>query len=138
MDRKDFLITVGKGAALAGLVYCIGCNPNTDNPISAPSNVDMTLDLTLHANQPLNSVGGSVVNGGIIIARLSQNSFTAVSAGCTHQGTTIVYQPQQNQFFCPNHGSTFTTDGAVTQGPASKSLTKYNTSLTGTNLRIYS
>ncbi|MCK9211099.1 MAG: Rieske 2Fe-2S domain-containing protein [Ignavibacteriaceae bacterium] len=138
MDRKDFLVTIGKGAALAGLVYCVGCSPkNTDNPV-APSNVDVTLDLTLHANQPLNTIGGSVVNNGIVVGRVSQTSFVAVSAACTHQGTTVEFQLQQNQFFCPNHGSTYTLDGVVTQGPAQQSLTKYNTSLSGTNLRIYS
>jgi len=138
MDRKDFLITIGKGAALAGFAYCIGCSPKgTDNPL-APTNVDMTLDLTLHANQPLNSIGGSIVNGEIVIGRVSSTSFVAVSAACTHQGTTVEFQQPQNQFFCPNHGSTFALDGSVTQGPAQKSLTKYNTSLNGTNLRIYS
>lgn len=139
MDRKDFLITVGKGAALAGLVYCVGCSPNnSDSPIAAPTNIDITLDLTLHANQPLNSVGGSIVNGEIVIGRVSTTSFVAISAACTHQGTTVEFQLPQNQFFCPNHGSTFALDGSVTQGPAQKSLTKYNTSLNGTNLRIYS
>jgi len=138
MDRKDFLVTVGKGAAFAGLVYCIGCSPkNTDVP-TAPSGVDMTLDLTLHANQPLNTIGGSVVTSGIIIGRVSQTSFVAVSSACTHQGTTVEFELPQNQFFCPNHGSTFALNGSVTNGPAAKQLTKYNTSLEGTNLRIYS
>ncbi len=138
MDRKDFLVTIGKGAALAGLVYCVGCSPKNDNPITPPSNVDVTLDLTLHANQPLNTIGGSVVDNGIVVGRVSQTSFVAVSAACTHQGTTVEFRLAQNQFFCPNHGSTYSLDGVVTQGPAQKSLTKYNTSLSGTNLRIYS
>lgn len=138
MDRKDFLITVGKSAALAGFAYCIGCSPKDTDVPTAPTDTDITLDLTLHANQPLNTIGGSIVNGGIVIGRVSSTSFVAVSAACTHQGTTVEFQLPQNQFFCPNHGSTYALDGTVTQGPAQRSLTKYNTSLSGTNLRIYS
>ena len=69
MDRKDFLVTLGKGAAFAGLVYCVGCTKNTDSPTAAPISVDLTLELTLHSNQPLNTIGGSVINSGIIIGR---------------------------------------------------------------------
>ncbi len=138
MKRKDFLITAGKGVAFAGLAYCIGCKKNTDSPTAPQTNVDITLDLTLHSNQPLNSIGGSVVNSGIIIGRVSQSEFVAVSSGCTHQGTTVQFQLAQNQFFCPNHGSTYSLDGTVTRGPAQKSLTKYKTTFEGTNLRIYS
>lgn len=137
MNRKDFLITAGKGVAFAGFVYCIGCKKNSDSP-TAPTSTDFTLDLTLHSNQPLNSIGGSIVNSGIVIGRVSQTEFAAVSSACTHQGTTVEFQLANNQFYCPNHGSTYALNGTVTRGPAQKSLTKYNTSLTGTNLRIFS
>ena len=139
MDRKEFLITVGKGAAVAGLVLCAGCSINGGGDIpTAPSNVDMTLDLTKSTYSSLNNVGGSVVVNGIIIGRTSANSFVAVSAACTHQGTTIQSQLNNNRFYCDNHGSTFAFDGTVTRGPAAKALTRYNTALSGTNLRVFS
>lgn len=138
MKRKDFLITAGKGVAFAGLAYCIGCKKNTDSPTATQTSVDMTLDLALPSNQPLNEVGGSIVNNGIIIGRVSQTEFVAVAAACTHQGTTVEFQLAENRFYCPNHGSTYALDGTVTNGPAPNSLTKYNTSLTGNKLRIYS
>jgi len=140
MDRKEFLVTVGKTAALAGLVYCVGCKKYSDSPTSAPppGKVDFTLDLTTHSNQSLNSIGGSVVTNGIIIGRVSQSEFVAVASACTHQGTTVQFQLPENQFYCPNHGSTYSLNGTVTGGPAPASLVKYNTSLTGTNLRVFS
>jgi cytochrome b6-f complex iron-sulfur subunit len=138
MDRKEFLLTIGKGAAVAGLVYCVGCSQNSYIP-TAPSNVDFTLDLTQPGNQSLNSIGGSLVTAdGIIIGRTGSASFVAVSSACTHQGTTIQFQNNNNRFYCPNHGSTFALDGNVTNGPATQALSKYNTSFNGNSLRIYS
>jgi cytochrome b6-f complex iron-sulfur subunit len=138
MDRKDFLLTLGKGAAFAGLAFCVGCNPNNTDVPTAPSNVDFTLDLTQSANQALTNVGGSVVTNGIIIGRTGTTSFVAVSAACTHQGTTLQFQLNNNRFYCDNHGSTFALDGSVTNGPATQPLHKYNTSFSSNSLRVYS
>ncbi|MCX6170545.1 MAG: ubiquinol-cytochrome c reductase iron-sulfur subunit [Ignavibacteriales bacterium] len=138
MDRKEFLTTLGKGAAIAGLVYCVGCSANGNDVPTAPTNVDMTLDLTLSANAALTTVGGSLVSDGIIIGRVNPTSFVAVSKACTHQGTTIEFQLNNNRFFCPLHGSTYALDGTVTNGPAPRSLVKYNTSFSGNSLRIFS
>lgn len=138
MDRKEFLVTLGKGAAVAGLAYCVGCAANGNDVPTAPSNVDMTLDLSQSANSALNTIGGSIVNNGIIIGRTGTSSFVAVSSACTHQGTTIQFQLNNNRFYCNNHGSTFALDGSVTNGPATQSLAKYNTTFSGNSLRIYS
>ena len=138
MDRKEFLVTLGKGAAVAGLAYCVGCSANGNDVPTAPNNVDMTLDLTQSSNSPLNIIGGSIVTNGIIIGRSDASSFVAVSAACTHQGTTVQFQLNNNRFYCNNHGSTFALDGTVTMGPAGRALTKYNTSLNGNNLRVFS
>ena len=138
MDRKEFLTKLGKGAAVAGLVYCVGCGANNSGVEPAPTNVDMTLDLSQSAYSALNNVGGSVVIQGIIIGRVNATSFVAVSAACTHEGTTIQFQLNNNRFYCNNHGSTFSLTGSVTNGPAARALTKYNTTLNGNSLRIYS
>lgn len=137
MDRKEFLFSLGKGAAVAGMIYCVGCSSNNDVP-TAPTNVDFTLDLSQSANQALNNVGGSLVTNGIIIGRTGTSSFVAVSSACTHQGTTIQFQLNNNRFYCNNHGSTYALDGTVTNGPATQNLSKYNTSFNGNSLRIFS
>ena len=139
MDRKEFLVSLGKGAVTVCMAcYLASCGANSNDIPTAPTNVDFTLDLTQSANQSLNNVGGYIYKDGIIIGRLSQSEFVAVSEYCTHQGTMVTFQKNNNRFYCPNHGSTFKTDGTVINGPANRPLAKYNTQFSGNSLRVYS
>ena len=71
MDRKEFLASLGIGAAFVAYSSCLeGCN--VANPVSsAPTNVDFTLDLTAAANNALKTNGGYVYNNGIIVTRIA-------------------------------------------------------------------
>ena len=138
MNRKEFLSTLGLGAAAIACSYCInGCKP-LDNPITAPTNVNFTLDLTAPANAALKTNGGYLYSGGLIIARTVGGAFVALSQLCTHAGGTVQYVSGSNSFYCPNHGSSFATNGSVINGPATSPLTAYHTSLSGSSLRVYS
>jgi cytochrome b6-f complex iron-sulfur subunit len=138
MDRKEFIKQVGAGAAVLLVPACLsslsGCSGKDATP-SAPTNIDFTVDVSTGS---LSVNGGSMVKDGVIVARTSAGGFLAVSAACTHEGTQIQYQSSPNNFRCPNHGSTFNSTGQVTLGPATRSLAQYNTSLTGTSLRVFS
>lgn len=139
MNRKEFLFKAGVGAA----VICSGClwGCSEDNPTGsdqAPQNVDFTLDLNASENAPLNNIGGSIYKDGILIAKINSTTFTALSQRCTHQGSTVQLELNNNRVHCPNHGSNFNFDGAVLNGPAASPLRKYNTSLNGTMLRVFS
>ncbi len=138
MDRKEFLASLGIGAAFIAYSTCFeGCN--VQNPVSsAPTNVDFTLDLTAVANNALKTNGGYVYKDGIIVARTTAGDYVAVYSVCPHAGATVLYDTRNNRFTCPAHGSNFATSGALINGPASQGLTKYNTSLNGTSLRVYS
>ena len=138
MHRKEFLSIIGLGAAAVACSACLdGCMPAND--ISAPpTNVDFTLDLTAPANAALKLNGGYIYKDGIIVARTTSGAYVAVSFTCTHAGTTIYYDATINRFHCPAHGSTFATDGTVTGGPATSNLARYNTTLSGTSLRVFS
>lgn len=141
MERNEFLRLLGT----AGIAVCAGCSlescssSSDPSPSTGPTGIDFTLDLTASANAALLIDGGFVYKSGVIVVCLSASLqvYTAVSQACTHQGTTIGFDVANGNFLCPNHGSRFSTAGAVVNGPATASLKKYNTSLTGTNLRVF-
>jgi cytochrome b6-f complex iron-sulfur subunit len=136
MDRREFLTTLGIGGTAVVCSYCLtGCNKN-DNVTGPPTNVDFTLDLTNPAYAALNTNGGYVYNGGVIVARTGAGAYVAVSQTCTHAGGTVQFDG--TQFVCPVHGSMFAVNGSVTRGPAGSPLARYNTSLNGHMLRVYS
>lgn len=139
MTRKYFFARVGFGAAAVLIPACIGglaSSCSKDGTASAaPTNVDFTLDITTGT---LATNGGHLVHLGVLVARTLTGSFIAVSAGCTHEGTTVNYSSAGNNFICPNHGAQFSSTGAVTRGPASSNLAQYNTALAGNSLRVFS
>lgn len=140
MTRKDFFSKVGFGAALVLVPACIGglassCSTDDASSTPAPSGVDFTVDVSTGA---LAANGGYLVFKGIVIARTNTGTFLAVSAACTHEGTSVKYVASGNSFHCPNHGANFSNSGQHLNGPGSANLTQYNTTLTGSSLRVYS
>ena len=63
--------------------------------------------------------------GDVIVARTKAGNFIALAKACTHEGTTINFVADDNKFRCPNHGSEFSTTGAVLSAPASSPLKQY-------------
>jgi cytochrome b6-f complex iron-sulfur subunit len=135
MNRKKFLSQVGIGAAAILIPACIGGLSGCKKTDTAPTSVDFTIDI---GSGPLSVNGGFLISNRIIVARTNTGAFLAVFAECTHEGTDVNYEASGNNFVCPNHGAQFNSNGVVTQGPAKKDLQKYNTSLTGTTLRVFS
>lgn len=144
MDRKEFLsllgLTVGGGVAIACLNSCSKESTVTPGGSSGGGNsgkIDFTLNLADATNAVLNNNGGFLVKNGVIVARTQGGVYIAVAAACTHQGTIIQYQGNNQRFFCPNHGSTFSETGSVLNGPATGALKQYRTELSGSSLRVF-
>jgi cytochrome b6-f complex iron-sulfur subunit len=138
MERKEFLSLIGIGSASMLAAVCLGGCSKSSAGGSAPSNVDFNIDLTLPANAALNTAGGYIYSGGIIIAKTTAGTYLAVAQSCTHEGVSVQYQGAAQRFYCPGHGATFSNAGAVLGGPAGSALKQYNVALTGTTLRVYS
>jgi cytochrome b6-f complex iron-sulfur subunit len=142
MDRKEFLAQLGLTSAAIFMGTCLGgCSKDDDgggNVPPPPTGVDFTINLSETANAALATAGGYIYRSGIIVARTLSDQYIAVSQACTHQGTTVVFEGANNRFYCNNHGSTFSTTGSVTGGPAGAPLTRYNTAVSGSNLRVFS
>jgi len=147
MRRHEFLTALGVSAGTVIFApFLTSCSKSSTMDTTTPpvvgGAVDFTLDLSLPANSALNSNGGSVISDkGVIVARTSAGSFVAVASVCTHQGAALAYDNANTRFRCTNsgagHGSIFSTTGSVVNGPAVTALKTYNTTLTGTNLRVF-
>jgi len=154
MERKDFIEQVGLSGAAILIFGCMQSCSKSDGPSTNTntgggtgsggnntSTVDFSIDISKSPFDALKTNGGFYVDPTtkIIIVKTNISPFEiiAVSSICTHQQASIVYQAN-NSFYCAAHGSVFATTGAVTTGPATTALKKYQTTLTGTSLRIFS
>ena len=91
------------------------------------------------AGSALASVGSAALvqasSAMVLVARVSQETFNAMTAICTHQACTVTGFAS-GTFQCPCHGSEYNTNGAVTKGPAPSALRRFNTLLAGDLLTI--
>lgn len=135
------LSAVAMSTAAAGLLE--GCSGSPSGPSGGISGSALpvvngttssrTVSLTVTTGSPLDAVGGMALLqcslGLFLLARTAQNSVTALSSVCTHQGCTVS-EMSDAQFVCPCHGSSYNTSGQVTGGPAGSSLARYSVQFT--------
>lgn len=62
------------------------------------------------------------------------DEYTAVLMKCTHQGNEL--NAHDGYLTCPAHGSEYTAEGKVTEGPAEKDLTTYRVTTDEGNIYI--
>ena len=139
----------GAGMALIGgavLQACGGGSPTSGGGSNAPALPRLSagvsggaIQLTIDASSPLAAPGSaafvSSAAGNLLVARTAADTFTALTATCTHEGCTITGFSGQS-YVCPCHGSQFSTSGGVLNGPASRSLRQYQTQFAGGVLTI--
>lgn len=140
MERREFLGSL-TGPLVVTCAICMGaCSKSSSSPGSSSTPGGGVANFTLDLNTNLTTVGSSIVQSGVIVVRLASgntpSSFTAVQVACTHEGTAINYNASAGKFICPNHGSTFTTTGMVTLGPATSPLKQYNINITGNTMTV--
>ncbi|AEM69464.1 Rieske (2Fe-2S) iron-sulfur domain protein [Allomuricauda ruestringensis DSM 13258] len=145
MERKEFLRSLGAGAAFALTFPCLqGCSKDDVNGdiVEEPTGVDFTVDLTSQEAQALASNGGFILKNLVVIVKNLEGEYVAASQVCSHQSYDQVRFVDESGgiFYCDVHGSRFDQDGAplnqVDSSPA-RALKVYNTELNGSILRIY-
>ncbi len=62
--------------------------------------------------------------GQVAVARDSTGMLNTVSPTCVHMGCINSWNPAEESWDCPCHGSRYAADGSVLQGPAQKDLEK--------------
>ncbi len=68
---------------------------------------------------------GAIISSGIkkiAVYRDEENNLHACTAVCPHLGAILQWNADEKSFDCPMHGSRFTTEGKVINGPASSDL----------------
>ncbi len=150
MDRKSFINQITGGLTLT----CISCmmqacskedgttpsnntgNNNNNNNSNSGSNVILTVNLS----SQLLAINDFVLDKGVVVVRTASGnvatSFVAFSSACPHAGATINFVKSSSTFNCSAHGSNFSIDGSVTNGPASSALQKKTVEIDGTNLNV--
>lgn len=134
---------VMQGLVAASALVPIGCRLEdvgepTDTPDAgsgmgtgfAMCGANMCVDLTHPLNAPLLEAGGSRVvtvagDKVLVVRQTAADEFTTLSGVCTHAGCTVRFVAGSTSFACPCHGSKFAIDGAVTTGPATRTLKTY-------------
>ncbi|WP_318345622.1 QcrA and Rieske domain-containing protein [Flagellimonas baculiformis] len=145
MERKDFLRSLGAGAAFALTFPCLqGCSKDQvdGNIEEVPTGVDFTVDLTSQEGQALSANGGFILKNLVVVARNLQGEYVAASQVCSHESYDQVRFVNQDGgiFYCDVHGSRFGQDGTplnqVDSKPA-RALKVFNTELDGSLLRVF-
>jgi len=144
--RRAFCVQAASLVALGALLEACGGGSPTAPSGSAPALpvVGATasagaVTVPIDGSSPLASVGGAAFvqssSGNFLVARTSQDGFTALTTICTHQTCTITGFSNQ-EFVCPCHGSHFSTSGSVLTGPAPRPLRSFPTQFAGGVLTI--
>lgn len=101
--------------------------------IGSACGANLCLDLDDPKNAALTRVDGALViaapRDSILLVRSSPTVVQAVSDICTHAGCGVRYDHVNKVLSCPCHGSKYTLNGMVIQGPAFRPLVKYQTQL---------
>ena len=127
--RREFCQFISL-AGIAGTLQGCGDSPTAPSGVPAlPSvpgaAVNGTVMVTVDAASPLATIGNAALVqstlGNFLVTRSAQNSFTVVTAICTHEGCTVTGFENQT-YVCPCHGSRYTTSGTVVNGPAAQPL----------------
>ena len=148
MNRRGFCINACQIASLVALGTIFeDCGGSPTSPSgSAPALTKVngtvgggTVSVNVDASSPLATVSGAALvqssAGSFLVARVTQDSFNAMTAICTHEACTI--DGFTNSVFqCPCHGSQFSTSGSVVRGPAAQSLRRFNTAFANNVLVI--
>jgi menaquinol-cytochrome c reductase iron-sulfur subunit len=139
-DRRDFLLKLGIGAGVVGIVTQAAASLRSLVP-----NVSYDAPTTVKLGQPAEFPDGLkfLPDERLFVFR-NGSVFHAISAVCTHLGCTVraeaLSQPETQEvegsplrithrFHCPCHGSKYTGDGGNVSGPAPRPLAWYHLSV---------
>ncbi|MGB5821679.1 ubiquinol-cytochrome c reductase iron-sulfur subunit [Maribacter sp. Hel_I_7] len=144
MERKEFLRSLGAGAAFAIVFPCVqGCSkdgnvaPEDMRPI--PTGIDFTIDLNSEEGGGLQNNGDFILKNYVVVVKNLEGDFVAASQICSHQQTEEVRFVENDGgiYYCSTHGARFDQTGKPLNSITSNPLKIFQTELTGNILRIF-
>lgn len=144
-SRREFCAYACHAATLlaaGSLAACGGGGGSPSSPSSSSGSAPQlgsvsgtvngrTISVTVDGASALAATGAAATVqtslGTFLIARTGTDTFSALTAICTHEACTVSGFTA-GQFVCPCHGSRFNTTGGVINGPATRPLQQYPTS----------
>lgn len=137
--RRNVIAGAGLGLAATALTACSGYGkkPAESSASSAPAPAQASSGapapaaaLAKTADVP---VGSGVIVGDIVVTQPTAGVFKGFSSVCTHAGCNVS-KIVDGTIDCPCHGSKFSLDGAVVQGPAKTPLDPKAVSVQGDSI----
>ena len=140
--RRRFICGALRGAALCaaggsvlGGVACATV-PQVDAELTSDRRLTVEADAFEEERDGLLAFHPKITNP-IYVHRTPDDAgytYTAVSTTCTHRGCRA--EPTTDRIICPCHGSEFSHDGALLDGPAGEPLVEFPIERTGDYLVI--
>ena len=133
MDRREFIGWVGIGALATSLpVVLAACSSGKQEPQANQESPKIDNSARKDGFQVIGTIQelsekGSILHKqnsakSVLVVRNPDNiNLSAVNPTCTHQGCTVEWTDTK-VFACPCHGSKFSLNGKVLEGPAKKPL----------------
>lgn len=122
VPRKTVLAGAGVGLAAAAVAACSSGSNSSGSESSGSSAPESSKPageaLATTAEVP---VGSGVIVGEVVLTQPAAGDYKGFSAVCTHTGC-LLNEIADGTINCPCHGSKFSLDGAVANGPANRPL----------------
>lgn len=143
MNRKEFISTCGKSCLvlLGGSFTLVSC-AGTKYVSAQIEGTDMLVPLSAFETEKQGAISfrkyvvthHEKLQYPICIYRISAHEYQALLMRCTHQGTEL--QVFGDRLQCPAHGSEFSIQGTVQNGPAETNLRTFPVRIENETLKI--
>jgi len=141
MKRKEFLKTLGAGAAFAITYACLGgCsseNTMLDEEFLSDPETGLLFKINLNddSSKTLKNNGGYLIKNNVVVAKDLSGNFVAATVVCSHeQKKKVIFR--NGEYYCTSHGARFDLEGKGLNSKGGRGIKTYKTSVTDNILSI--
>lgn len=134
MDRKEFIRLASSGIICGGMIPVLGGCITYRYAEFAIEGDRLVVEKKVFQDDRFVLLRNPKGSSPIYLRRDSDEHYTALLLECTHKQCTV--NPDKETLSCPCHGSRYDAEGKVLEGPARKSLMRYEVSSDDTNIYI--